>query len=95
MNILQFALQRYKKIRLLQGTDVFFYAVRGMYGHSACGRFIQDFRQGTGKMQYFLKMGGRIETEKPAPLSGTGFPLWVGGELLSHGLPQYHRRGGA
>ena len=25
----------------------------------------------------------------------TGFPLWVGGELLSHGLPQYHRRGGA
>ena len=26
---------------------------------------------------------------------GAGFPLWVGGELLSHGLPQYHRRGGA
>gem|GEM_PF-2900329 len=25
----------------------------------------------------------------------TGFPLWVGGELLFHGLPQYHRRGGA
>ena len=26
---------------------------------------------------------------------GAGFPLWVGGELLFHGLPQYHRRGGA
>ena len=25
----------------------------------------------------------------------TGSPLGVGGELLSHGLPQYHRRGGA
>ena len=26
---------------------------------------------------------------------GAGSPLWVGGVLLSHGLPQYHRRGGA
>ena len=25
----------------------------------------------------------------------TGSPFRVGGELLSHGLPQYHRRGGA
>ena len=24
-----------------------------------------------------------------------GLLVWVGGELLFHGLPQYHRRGGA
>ena len=32
---------------------------------------------------------------KPRQLLLTGSPLRVGGELLSHGLPQYHRRGGA
>ena len=32
---------------------------------------------------------------EPRQLVLSGFALWVGGELLSHGLPQYHRRGGA
>ena len=35
------------------------------------------------------------KNRKPLTVIGEGFPLWVGGELLSHGLPQYHRRGGA
>ena len=35
------------------------------------------------------------KNSKPRQLLLSGFPLWVGGELLSHGLPQYHRRGGA
>ena len=35
------------------------------------------------------------KNSKPRQLLLTGSPLWVGGELLSHGLPQYHRRGGA
>ena len=36
-----------------------------------------------------------LKTESPGSLLLSGSPLWVGGELLSHGLPQYHRRGGA
>ena len=32
--------------------------------------------------------------EKPAPV-GSGFRVWGGGDLLSRGPPQYHRRGGA
>ena len=40
------------------------------------------------------KIYDSLKTDKPASML-TGFPLWVGGELLSHGLPQYHRRGGA
>ena len=35
------------------------------------------------------------KNRQPRQLSQTGSPLRVGGELLSHGLPQYHRRGGA
>ena len=35
------------------------------------------------------------KNRQPRTFSDAGFPLWVGGELLSHGLPQYHRRGGA
>ena len=35
------------------------------------------------------------KNRKPLTVSGEGSPLRVGGELLSHGLPQYHRRGGA
>jgi predicted DNA repair protein MutK len=35
------------------------------------------------------------KNRKPLTVIGEGSPLWVGGELLSHGLPQYHRRGGA
>ena len=45
-----------------------------------------------------LSTSSKIETNKnrkPLTLIGEGSPLWVGGELLSHGLPQYHRRGGA
>ena len=40
---------------------------------------------------------GRVvyKNSEPRQLSLSGLPLWVGGELLSHGLPQYHRRGGA
>ena len=41
------------------------------------------------------RVGGCHKTDKPASVLLTGSPLWVGGELLSHGLPQYHRRGGA
>ena len=40
-------------------------------------------------------MESAIKTEKPAGDVPTGFPLWVGGELLSHAFAQYHRRGGA
>ena len=36
-----------------------------------------------------------IKTANPGSVLLSGFPLWVGGELLFHGLPQYHRRGGA
>ena len=32
---------------------------------------------------------------EPRQLPLSGSPLWVGGELLSHVSPQYHRRGGA
>ena len=35
------------------------------------------------------------KNRRPLTVIGEGSPLWVGGELLSHGLPQYHRRGGA
>ena len=35
------------------------------------------------------------KNKEPLTFVGEGSPLWVGGELLSHGLPQYHRRGGA
>ena len=35
------------------------------------------------------------KNREPHTFSGAGFPFRVGGELLSHGLPQYHRRGGA
>ena len=46
-------------------------------------------------MERMEKICQCIKTEQPASCMLTGFPLWVGGELLSHGLPQYHRRGGA
>ena len=45
-----------------------------------------------------LSTSSKIETNKnrkPLTVFGEGSPLRVGGELLSHGLPQYHRRGGA
>ena len=35
------------------------------------------------------------KNRRPRQLSLSGFPLWLGGELLSHVSPQYHRRGGA
>ena len=35
------------------------------------------------------------KTENPCRCRVGVFPLWVGGGLLSHGLPQYHRRSGA
>ena len=35
------------------------------------------------------------KNRQPHTFSGAGSPFRVGGELLSHGLPQYHRRGGA
>ena len=38
---------------------------------------------------------GLLQNREPLTDVGEGSPLWVGGELLSHGLPQYHRRGGA
>ena len=38
---------------------------------------------------------GDYKNSKPRQRVLSGFPLWVGGELLFHGLPQYHRRGGA
>ena len=41
------------------------------------------------------KKGSYVKNRKPLTVIGEGSPLWVGGELLSHGLPQYHRRGGA
>ena len=40
---------------------------------------------------------GRVvyKNSEPRQRLLSGFPFRVGGELLSHGLPQYHRRGGA
>ena len=35
------------------------------------------------------------ESRKPRQLVLSGFPLWVGGGLLSHAVAQYHRRCGA
>ena len=36
-----------------------------------------------------------LKNRRARQLMLTGSPLWVGGELLSHALAQYHRRGGA
>ena len=36
-----------------------------------------------------------VNAASPGRRCLSGLPLGVGGELLSHGLPQYHRRGGA
>ena len=40
------------------------------------------------------KSGGG-KNGKPSQRELGGFPLWVGGGLLSHALAQYHRRCGA
>ena len=35
------------------------------------------------------------KTREARPVEGPGSGLWGGGDLLSRGPPQYHRRGGA
>ena len=56
-------------------------------------------RQRKGREDVFFPPRARrragLETADPGRRRLSGSPLWVGGELLSHGLPQYHRRGGA
>ena len=46
-------------------------------------------------MERLEKRVGQCQKQISPPAMLTGFPFRVGGELLSHGLPQYHRRGGA
>ena len=41
------------------------------------------------------KQKGYHKNRRARQLMLTGSPLRVGGELLSHALAQYHRRGGA
>ena len=46
-------------------------------------------------MQNAERVGDSPKNSKPLTDVGEGFALRVGGELLSHALAQYHRRGGA
>ena len=63
---------------------------------TAAWRRPQKVREKTSMGMVKGKVKGEpAETANPSPFCGKGFPLGVGGALLSHGLPQYHRRGGA